>query len=59
VGAGFMPLGERDAPYFPRAERVRRFGTALMVTVCFMAAVIIGAALSRCRPCGLTSTCQV
>ena len=37
-----MPLGERDAPYFPRAERVRRFGTALMVTVCFMAAVIIG-----------------
>ena len=54
-----MPLGERDAPYFPRAERVRRFGTALMVTVCFMAAVIIGAALSRCRPCGLTSTCQV
>ena len=37
-----MPLGERDAPYFPRAERVRRFGTALMVTACFMAAVIIG-----------------
>ena len=50
-----MPLGDRDAPYFPRAERVRRFGTALMVTVCFMAAVIIGARLfrSRCRPCGL------